>query len=167
MKIALDQLSWGYIQSADPNFATEIEDMCISMGDRHVRSKQLKSGRVNLREVTHTSVSYQRYASERLQNLRVDCAHECSEAGMRVQILNHHDSRRGDRQNMIPPVCAVIVKITVLVHGWLGAANARRCRVANDRPSVLEDTTNSGVGEPGVMHANAESLDRACRDSRT
>src|SRR5690348_4006990 len=143
MEVSLHQVARRYLQSAHPNFAAEIENVCVSMRDRHVGGKHLKSAGPDLREISHGSVGHQRHASHRLQDLRMYRPYECSQSRPLVKVFDHHDARLWNREDLVPPVRPVIVKVTMSFHGRVRAPDARRGRVTHHRWKFLKDATNS------------------------
>ena len=76
MKIAVDKIARDDFQSTYVHGPPEVDHMGIRMRHHHIRGKQLKTGFVDLGDITHASVGHQRNAPECLQNMRVDRANE-------------------------------------------------------------------------------------------
>ena len=65
-----------------------------------------------------------------------------------VDILHRDKSRRGNTEDVIPPICSIVIKVAH--RRGRRAANARRHRVPRSRGKVANKTADRSVGEAFV-----------------
>src|ERR1700691_6571126 len=91
----------------------------------------------------------------------MDNAYECTQSRRMVDIFNNGDTRRRDREDILPPVRAIVIKIAIAPHRRILAANARGGSVAYDWGKISKLATHGGIGKTRVGQTNAERLDGA------
>ncbi len=75
-------------------------------------ANSLKAERPHRFDVADRAVGRVADATERLQDAGVNRADKRAKARPRVDVLDHHDARRRDADDVVPPVGAVVIAMT-------------------------------------------------------
>src|SRR5579872_728451 len=115
-------------------------------------------------KIAHSSVGYHTYTTQSGKNVCVNLAYKRSQSRILIAIFHHEHSWLGNIRQMIQPVKAVV--ITMSLHGRLGSPYADCGRIANHRRKIFEDAADTRVGKSFISQAYIESFDSVCHLGR-
>src|ERR1700684_3825183 len=116
------------------------------------------------RKITYGAVRDETSASQAEQDIRVNLAHEGSQARLVIRILDDYNPRFGNRADVLPPVRPGVIAVSF--HRRIGGKDSCRGCVANERRKVWKNRTDAGVCKPRVSQTDIECFNRACNHTR-
>ena len=86
--------------------------------------------------------------------------------GGSIHVFDHNHSRRRNREDVVPPIGAVVVIVGLArLHARAGAPHACGRGVARHRRLILENALYARIGEARVRQAHTESFNCACNET--
>lgn|SRR5579859_2773761 len=154
--VSMNHVTGVDLEAPDFNRFPKIDNMRVGVRYSDASRKQVKSGFLHRRQVSDGAVGYAAYAAERKTDVCMDLAYECPDSRLVVNVLQYHDSRFWNGENILPPVHAIV--IAPAGHWRRRRAGSRRGRVAQHRLKVRELAVYAPMHETLVAKAHVKPL---------
>ena len=166
MAVAVNQIPGLTFEPADDDRSAEIEDVRVGVGDAIALPANTENPlrRTSLRSRTAPLVTNPTHPSAR-KMLALTSPTNAPRPGRIIKILEDHNTRGGDAENVIPPVGARVV-IMAPFHRRSRGANPRCCSIPCQGREFFKQALNAGVRETLVWQAHLEIFDGARNEAR-
>src|ERR1700736_3811482 len=111
MAVAVYEVTRQNFQSADLDWFTKLDNMCIGVRHGDISREQMKAHRFDRRQIAHRPIRYATHAMERLSNRRMYLTHQCAYARHSVAVLQHHHPRFRYRGDVMQKSDSVVIRV--------------------------------------------------------
>jgi hypothetical protein len=164
MTVSVNQIAGVNFETADFNRLTKIHKVRIRVRNRYTACEQVKTGFLHGWQVANGAIRYTSHAMDCQADTGMDLADECTDSGLMVNILQYHDARFRDGENVLPPIHAIV--IATARHGRRRRASSRRDGIAQHRLEAWELAVDASVDEAFIPQPHVKPLDGVRHSAR-